>query len=135
MKFVGHKGYAFIAPDDGDELSIFAHVKQNPDMEGAQAGDAVTYDTTVDQRPGKKWKQDRFGCIACNVSLQSDLEKAAWTFSRKRSRPAGEKVEAKKMPRKEKVEAKKMPRKNILPEGDSSKIHIDTGLLDNLDRP
>ena len=60
MKFVEHKGYAFIAPDDGDELSIFAHVKQNPDMEGAQAGDAVSYDTTFDERPGKEWKKDRY---------------------------------------------------------------------------
>ena len=42
----------FITPDDGGD-DVFAHVKENPDMEGASAGDAVKYDTKYDDRKGK----------------------------------------------------------------------------------
>merc|ERR1712216_478467 len=51
-KFFEDKGFGFITPDDGSE-DVFAHVKQNPALEGCQAGDACTFDTKWDDRKGK----------------------------------------------------------------------------------
>ena len=51
-KFFEDKGFGFITPDDGGE-DVFAHVKECPDLDGAQAGDAVSYDTKYDDRKGK----------------------------------------------------------------------------------
>ena len=51
-KFFEEKGFGFITPDDGSE-DVFAHVKECPDLEGAQPGDAVYYDTKYDDRKGK----------------------------------------------------------------------------------
>merc|ERR1711892_238006 len=51
-KFFEEKGFGFITPDDGSE-DVFAHVKECPDLEGAQPGDAVNYDTKYDDRKGK----------------------------------------------------------------------------------
>ena len=51
-KFFEDKGFGFITPDDGSE-DVFAHVKECPELEGAQQGDAVTYDTKWDDRKGK----------------------------------------------------------------------------------
>merc|ERR1712194_430965 len=41
-----------ITPDDGSE-DVFVHVKECPELEGAQPGDAVNYDTKYDDRKGK----------------------------------------------------------------------------------
>jgi len=49
----------FITPDDGS-ADLFAHVKVCPDMEGAQPGEAVTYDT--------KKMSPLSRPIACNVT-------------------------------------------------------------------
>ena len=57
------RGYGLITPDDGS-ADVFAYVKECPDMKGAQPGDAVTYDTKRDDRPGKEYK----GTYACNVT-------------------------------------------------------------------
>ena len=57
------RGYGLITPDDGS-ADVFAYVKECPDMTGAQLGDAVTYDTKRDDRPGKEYK----GTYACNVT-------------------------------------------------------------------
>ena len=51
-KFFEEKGFGFITPDDGSE-DVFAHVKECPELEGSQAGDAVSYDTKYDDRKGK----------------------------------------------------------------------------------
>merc|ERR1712086_986889 len=51
-KFFEEKGFGFITPDDGSE-DVFAHVKECPDLEGCQVGDAVNYDTKWDDRKGK----------------------------------------------------------------------------------
>merc|ERR1711966_543465 len=51
-KFFQDKGFGFITPDDGSE-DVFAHVKECPELEGAQPGDAVNYDTKYDDRKGK----------------------------------------------------------------------------------
>merc|ERR1712226_1821494 len=51
-KFFQEKGFGFITPDDGSD-DVFAHVKECPDLEGCQAGDAVSYDTKWDDRKGK----------------------------------------------------------------------------------
>merc|ERR1712070_874368 len=51
-KFFQDKGFGFITPDDGSE-DVFAHIKECPDLESAQQGDAVTYDTKWDDRKGK----------------------------------------------------------------------------------
>jgi len=50
-KFFEDKGFGFITPDDGSE-DVFAHVKECPDLDGAQPGDAVNYDTKYDDRKG-----------------------------------------------------------------------------------
>ena len=51
-KLFEDKGFGFVTPDDGSE-DVFVHVKQNPDLEGCQAGDAVLFDTKWDDRKGK----------------------------------------------------------------------------------
>ena len=51
-KFFEEKGFGFITPDDGS-ADVFAHVKECPELEGAQPGDAVNYDTKWDDRKGK----------------------------------------------------------------------------------
>jgi len=50
--FFDDKGFGFVTPDDGSE-DVFVHVKENPDLEGAQAGDAVMFDSEYDDRKGK----------------------------------------------------------------------------------
>ena len=51
-KFFEDKGFGFITPDDGSE-DVFVHVKECPELEGCQPGDAVSYDTKWDDRKGK----------------------------------------------------------------------------------
>ena len=46
------KGFGFISPDDGGD-DVFVHVKDNPDLVGCQAGDAVRYDLEWDDHKGK----------------------------------------------------------------------------------
>merc|ERR550525_1898052 len=50
-KFFEDKGFGFVTPDDGDD--VFVHVKDNPDLEGAQSGDVVYFDKDWDDRKGK----------------------------------------------------------------------------------
>merc|ERR1712071_258379 len=51
-KFFGDKGFGFVTPDDGSE-DVFVHVKDNPDLEGAQPGDQVAFDSEWDDRKSK----------------------------------------------------------------------------------
>lgn len=51
-KFFQDKGFGFVTPDDGSE-DVFVHVKDNPDLEECQAGDAVLFDSEWDDRKGK----------------------------------------------------------------------------------
>ena len=51
-KFFEDKGFGFVTPDDGSE-DVFVHVKDNPDLEGAAAGDEVYFDSQWDDRKGK----------------------------------------------------------------------------------
>ena len=51
-KFFEDKGFGFVTPDDGGD-DVFVHVKENPDLEGAQQGDACSFDTKWDDRKGK----------------------------------------------------------------------------------
>merc|ERR1712060_560729 len=51
-KFFEDKGFGFVTPDDGGD-DVFVHVKDNPDLEGCQQGDAVRYDAEWDDRKGK----------------------------------------------------------------------------------
>mmetsp|Transcript_102239 Transcript_102239/g.181545 ORF Transcript_102239/g.181545 Transcript_102239/m.181545 type:complete len:99 (-) Transcript_102239:173-469(-) len=51
-KFFEDKGFGFVTPDEGGD-DVFVHVKDNPDLEGCQQGDAVTYDAEWDDRKGK----------------------------------------------------------------------------------
>ena len=51
-KFFEDKGFGFVTPDEGGD-DVFVHVKDSPDLEGCQQGDAVTYDAEWDDRKGK----------------------------------------------------------------------------------
>ena len=51
-KFFEDKGFGFVTPDEGGD-DVFVHVKDNPELEGCQQGDAVTYDAEWDDRKGK----------------------------------------------------------------------------------
>ncbi len=51
-KFFEDKGFGFVTPDEGGD-DVFVHVKDNPDLEGCQQGDAVSYDAEWDDRKGK----------------------------------------------------------------------------------
>ena len=51
-KFYENKGYGFVVPDDGSE-DVFVHVKDNPELKGAQPGDQVAFDSEWDDRKSK----------------------------------------------------------------------------------
>ena len=51
-KFYVEKGFGFVEPDDGSE-DVFVHVKDNPDLKGAQPGDQVAFDSEWDDRKSK----------------------------------------------------------------------------------
>ena len=51
-KFYEDKGYGFVVPDDGSE-DVFVHVKDNPELKGAQTGDQVAFDSEWDDRKSK----------------------------------------------------------------------------------
>lgn len=50
--FFQEKGFGFVTPDDGGD-DVFVHVKENPELESCQQGDAVYYDAEWDDRKGK----------------------------------------------------------------------------------
>ena len=78
----------FITPDDGS-ADLFAHVKVCPDMEGAQPGEAVTYDT--------KKMSPLSRLIACNVTrTDSARRQAELAKFRSSAKAAVEKADEKK---------------------------------------
>merc|ERR1712194_136090 len=50
--FFEEKGFGFVSPDDGGD-DCFVHIKENPDLEGAQGGESVFFDKEWDDRKGK----------------------------------------------------------------------------------
>ena len=51
-KFYENKGFGFVEPDDGSE-DVFVHVKDNPDLKGAQPCDQVAFDSAWGDRKSK----------------------------------------------------------------------------------
>ncbi|WP_456816189.1 cold shock domain-containing protein [Bradyrhizobium sp. USDA 4508] len=52
MSFIENRGFGFIRPDDGGS-DVFFHFRALEPGCYAEVGDAVTFDTEIDQRTGK----------------------------------------------------------------------------------